>query len=131
MLPEPFLLRALLAGLGLAVVAAPLGCFVVWRRMAYYGETVAQAGLIGVAIGLAFSMNLTASVLIVTLALSLLLVLLGFSWWSAEMREMEWHRISGTIVLGLVVFRLIWGFVGGEREPREPGHRDHGRAGDL
>lgn len=43
----------------------------------------------------------------------LLLVLLGFSWWSAEMREMEWHRISGTIVLGLVVFRLIWGFVGG------------------
>jgi zinc transport system permease protein len=67
----------LLAGLGLAVVAAPLGCFVVWRRMAYYGETVAQAGLIGVAIGLAFSMNLTASVLIVTVALSLLLVLLG------------------------------------------------------
>ena len=38
---EPFLLRALLAGLGLAVVAAPLGCFVVWRRMAYYGRVVA------------------------------------------------------------------------------------------
>jgi zinc transport system permease protein len=36
-------MRALLAGLGLAIVAAPLGCFVVWRRMAYYGETVAQA----------------------------------------------------------------------------------------
>ena len=46
---EPFLMRALLAGLGLALVAAPLGCFVVWRRMAYYGEAVAQAGLIGVA----------------------------------------------------------------------------------
>src|SRR3990172_6430194 len=52
---EPFLLRALLAGLGLAIVAAPLGCFVVWRRMAYYGEAVAQAGLIGIAVGLAFS----------------------------------------------------------------------------
>jgi zinc transport system permease protein len=74
---EPFLLRALLAGLGLAVIAAPLGCFVVWRRMAYYGETVAQAGLIGVALGLAFSLNLTASVLAVTLAISLLLVVLG------------------------------------------------------
>ena len=35
---EPFLMRALLAGLGLAVIAAPLGCFVVWRGMAYYGK---------------------------------------------------------------------------------------------
>ncbi len=76
-MPEPFLLRALLAGMGLAIVAAPLGCFVVWRRMAYYGETVAQAGLIGVALGLAFSFDLTASVLIVTLGVSLLLVVLS------------------------------------------------------
>ncbi len=74
---EPFLMRALFAGLGLAVVAAPLGCFVVWRRMAYYGETVAQAGLIGIAAGLALSLNLTASVLVVTLVVSALLVLLG------------------------------------------------------
>jgi zinc transport system permease protein len=74
---EPFLLRALLAGLGLALVAAPLGCFVVWRRMAYYGEAVAQAGLIGVAMGLALSLDLTASVLIVTLAVSGLLLLLS------------------------------------------------------
>ena len=70
-------MRALLAGLGLAIVAAPLGCFVVWRRMAYYGETVAQAGLIGIAAGLALSLNLTASVLVVTLAVSGLLVLLS------------------------------------------------------
>ena len=76
-MPEPFLMRALFAGLGLAIVAAPLGCFVVWRRMAYYGEAVAQAGLIGVALGLALSLDLTASVLIVTLAVSGLLLLLG------------------------------------------------------
>ena len=74
---EPFLMRALLAGLGLAVIAAPLGCFVVWRRMAYYGETVAQAGLIGIAVGLALSLDLTASVLAVTLVVSGLLVLLS------------------------------------------------------
>lgn len=43
----------------------------------------------------------------------LLVLLFGFSWWSAEVREMEWHRTSGTILLGLIVFRLIWGFVGG------------------
>jgi zinc transport system permease protein len=75
--PEPFLMRALLAGLGLAAVAAPLGCFVVWRRMAYFGEAVAQAALIGVALGLALSLDLTASVLLVTLAVSGLLLLLG------------------------------------------------------
>jgi zinc transport system permease protein len=74
---EPFLLRALLAGFALSLVAAPLGCFVVWRRMAYYGEAVAQAGLIGIAVGLALSLNLTASVLVVTLAVSVLLVALG------------------------------------------------------
>src|SRR5947207_15795795 len=74
---EPFLMRALLAGLGLAMIAAPLGCFVVWRRMAYYGEAVAQAGLIGIAAGLALSLNLTASVLVVTLAVSMLLVVLS------------------------------------------------------
>jgi zinc transport system permease protein len=73
---EPFLMRALLGGMGLALVAAPLGCFVVWRRMAYFGEAVAQSGLIGIAIGLALALNLTASVLVVTLAVSGLLLLL-------------------------------------------------------
>ena len=43
----------------------------------------------------------------------LLVVLLGFSWWSAETGQMDWHRQSGSILLGLLVFRLIWGFVGG------------------
>ena len=74
---EPFLLRALLFGLGLAIVAAPLGCFVVWRRMAYYGEAIAQAALIGVALALALSLDVTAGVFIVTLAVSGLLLLLG------------------------------------------------------
>jgi zinc transport system permease protein len=40
-----FLLYALLAGLGVAVVAGPLGCFVVWRRMAYFGDTLAHSAL--------------------------------------------------------------------------------------
>jgi zinc transport system permease protein len=76
-LTEPFLIRALLAGLGLAFIAAPLGCFVVWRRMAYFGETVAQAGLMGVALGALLSLNVTASVLAVTVAVSVLLLLLS------------------------------------------------------
>lgn len=74
---EPFLLRALAAGIGLAIVAAPLGCFVVWNRMAYFGETVAQASLLGVALGLMLRLDLTISVLAVALIVAGLLVLAG------------------------------------------------------
>jgi zinc transport system permease protein len=74
---EPFFIRALVASLGLAAVAAPLGCFVVWQRMAYFGETVAQAGLIGVALGLALQMDVTWGVLIVGLAVAGLLLWFG------------------------------------------------------
>ncbi len=71
---EPFFLRALIAGLGLAIVAAPLGCFVVWQRMAYFGETTAQAGLLGVALALALQLDLTLGVMVVAIAVALLLV---------------------------------------------------------
>lgn len=60
---EPFLVRALVAGAGLALMAAPLGCFVAWQRMAYFGETVAQASLIGIALGLALQLDTTVSAL--------------------------------------------------------------------
>ena len=53
---DDFLLRALAAGLGVALVAGPLGCFVVWRRMAYVGDTMAHASLLGIALGLIFGL---------------------------------------------------------------------------
>lgn len=74
---EPFVLKALAAGLGLSLIAAPLGCFVVWRRMAYFGETVAQGGLIGVSLALLTSLDTTAVVIAVAILLSLLLFALG------------------------------------------------------
>jgi zinc transport system permease protein len=73
---EPFLLRALAAGVGLAVVSAPLGCFLVWQRMAFFGETVAQASLIGVALALALQLDVTATVIACSIAVALLLVAL-------------------------------------------------------
>ncbi len=74
---EPFLIRAFAAGVGVALIAAPLGCFVVWQRMAYFGEAVAQASLIGIALGLALQVDLTASALLVSALVALLLVLLA------------------------------------------------------
>lgn len=73
---ELFLLRALLAGMGLGLLAAPLGCLVVWRRMSYFGSTIAHSGLLGVALGLMLSLNLSFSVLLVALAVAIVLILL-------------------------------------------------------
>ncbi len=74
---EPFLLRALAAAIGLALLAAPLGSLVVWSRMAYFGETMAQASLLGVALSLALGQSLTLSVLVVAILAALLILLLG------------------------------------------------------
>jgi zinc transport system permease protein len=74
---EPFLVRAIIAGLALAIVAAPLGCFVVWQRMAYFGETVAQASLIGVALSLAFRLDITLGVVVIAVLVAFLLLWFG------------------------------------------------------
>jgi zinc transport system permease protein len=74
---EPFLVRAIIAGLALAIVAAPLGCFVIWQRMAYFGETVAQASLIGVALSLAFRLDITLGVVVVAVLVAFLLLWFG------------------------------------------------------
>jgi zinc transport system permease protein len=76
-LPQPFFLKALAAGVGLAIVAAPLGCIIVWRRMAYVGETLAQSSLIGVALGLAFGINLTLAVVLAAVATAIILIGFG------------------------------------------------------
>jgi len=53
---DDFLIRAALAGVGTAIATAPMGCFVVWRRMAYFGDATAHASILGVALALAFSL---------------------------------------------------------------------------
>lgn len=42
----------------------------------------------------------------------LLVGLFAFSWWSAENGVMDWHRLSGLTILGLLVFRIVWGIIG-------------------
>ena len=71
-----FLIYALLAGLGVAAVAGPLGCFVVWRRMAYFGDTLAHSALLGVALGVLLNIDLGIAVTLVCLSMALGLVAL-------------------------------------------------------
>ncbi|MEP3301375.1 MAG: metal ABC transporter permease, partial [Roseibium sp.] len=73
---DDFFMRALLAGVGVAMVAGPLGCFIVWRRMAYFGDTLSHAALLGVALSLLLEVNTTLAVFVVSAALSLILILL-------------------------------------------------------
>jgi len=69
-----FLLYALIGGLGVALVAGPLGAFVVWRRMAYFGDSLAHSALFGVALGILFEISLTIAIIACCLGLAVLLV---------------------------------------------------------
>jgi zinc transport system permease protein len=71
---DDFMLRAIAAGLGVALVTGPLGVFVVWRRMAYFGDTLAHSALLGVALGILLDINISLSVVFVAILLALLLV---------------------------------------------------------
>ena len=67
------MLRALAAGAGVALVAGVLGCFVVWRRMAYFGDSLAHSGLLGVALGLLYGFNVNLGVVVVCSGFAVLL----------------------------------------------------------
>jgi len=68
---DDFLVRALLAGIGLALVTGPTGCFIVWRRLAYFGETMAHSALLGVALAIIFNLNLVIGIFSVALLVML------------------------------------------------------------
>ena len=70
MILSDFMLRATIAGLGVALIAAPLGCFVVWRRMAYFGEATAHAALLGIALSLALELPIFAGTLVAALLMA-------------------------------------------------------------
>ena len=71
---DDFIVRAFAAGIGLAFITGPLGCFIVWRRLSYFGDTIAHSALLGVVIAYALNFNLIIAVFVVSclLALSLL-----------------------------------------------------------
>ena len=73
---DDFFTRAILAGIGVALIAGPLGCFIVWRRMAYFGDTLSHSALLGVALALLFEVNITIAVFSVSAVVAIVLLLL-------------------------------------------------------
>jgi zinc transport system permease protein len=73
---DSFVFRALLGGIGVALLAGPLGCFVVWQRMAYFGETLSHSALLGVVTGLVLGISLNLGVLLVCVLMAVLLIVM-------------------------------------------------------
>ena len=71
---EDFLFRAFFAGIGLAIITGPLGCFIVWRRLSYFGDTLSHSALLGVTIAYSFELNIALSVFIISSVVALILI---------------------------------------------------------
>ncbi|PTL89191.1 hypothetical protein C6W88_19440 [Halomonas litopenaei] len=106
---DDFMLRAALAGIGVALAAAPLGCFVVWRRMAYFGDATAHAAILGVALSLLLSTSIFAGVLVVSLLMAILVSLLSG-------RDYAMDTLLGVMAHSALAFGLVAvSFVSGVR----------------
>ena len=104
---DDFMVRAALAGIGVAIAAAPLGCFVVWRRMAYFGDATSHAAILGVALALATDLPVFAGVLAVALAMALIISALSHRQVSSD--ALLGVPAHAALALGLVAVSLIDG----------------------
>ena len=104
---DDFLVRAALAGVGTAIAAGLLGCFVVWRRMAYFGDATAHAAVLGVALALLFGTSITLGVAVVALAMGILIHRLTGQ--GAAVDTMLGVLSHGALALGLVAVTLVPG----------------------
>ena len=71
---DDFFIRAIIAGVGVAIIAGPLGCMVIWRRLSYFGDTLSHSALLGVTLAYSFSLNIVLSVFIISAIVALLLI---------------------------------------------------------
>lgn len=104
---DSFLVRAALAGIGVALAAGPLGCFVVWRRMAYFGDATAHAALLGVTLALALRLPIVLGVTVTALAMALTVSLASGRAYAVDtMLGVASHAALAT---GLVALSLLHG----------------------
>lgn len=104
---DDFLVRAVFAGVGVAVAAGPLGSFVVWRRMAYFGDATAHAAILGVALALIFSVPVSLGTLVVALIMAT-----AVSWLSTRGHAMDATLgvlAHSALALGLVAISFVPG----------------------
>ena len=103
---DDFFTRALIGGVGVALVAGPIGCFIIWRRLAYFGDTLSHSALLGIALALLLEINITLTVFLISVLVSFLLLLLQ------RRATLSSDALLGilahsTLALGLVVLAFL------------------------
>ena len=98
---DDFFARALAGGIGIALATGPLGCFMVWRRMAYFGDSVAHSALLGVVLGIVLGIEPNAGIIIMCIALALLLHLLQ------QQRRLATDTLLGILAHGALALGLV------------------------
>ena len=73
---DNFIVNAIIAGLGIALITGLLGCFVVWKKMAYFGDSLSHSAVLGIGLGLYFGINYHISIIFIILIFALLLTYL-------------------------------------------------------
>lgn len=104
---DDFIIRALMAGMGVALAAAPLGAFVVWRRMAYFGGAISHTALLGVALGFLLGINPIIGVGLVSVVAALML--LGYRGRYLGNDTLLGIIAHGSLALGLIVASAVEG----------------------
>lgn len=108
---EPFMLRALLAGIGVAAVAGIMGCFAVWRRMAYFGDSLAHSSLLGIALGLLLGINVSLG------AVAVCGVFAGALAWLQHKRVLATDTLLGILAHGALSIGMVaMSFTGGRAD---------------
>ena len=102
---DDFIINALLAGIGLALLAGSLGCVVVWRRMAYFGDTLAHSALLGVALAVSAEILPIIGVAVIGVVLASLL------FWLEQRQDLSTDTLLGimshsALALGLIVLSI-------------------------
>lgn len=103
-----FTTRALMAGMGIALLAGPLGSLIVWRRMAYFGDTLAHSTLLGISLALLLNLNIYIGLVTVSLIIATLLAALNKQKWLASDAVLGILSHT-TLAIGLIAATAIQG----------------------
>lgn len=103
---DQFILNALFAGLAVVLIAGPLGVFILWRRMAYFGDSLSHSAILGVALGFLLHINVSIGVLVSSVAMAALLIL------SQRKQQLANDTVLGilshsALALGLIVMSFV------------------------
>ena len=102
---DPFILRGILAGLAVAMISGLVGCFVVWRRMSYYGESIAHSSLLGVGLGILMGVGINLGIVFTCLLFGILFL------WLQQSKLLSSDTLLGVLAhlalsIGIIVISM-------------------------